>query len=120
MLSEPAPGISAHPSEENARYFNVMIIGPTTSPYEGGVYKLELYLPEDYPMAAPKVSDPRMRLRREVLPHLFCAFLFLFPFPFFGNNSTDSFCFFDALLFCSALLCCIGSISHKDLSPKHR
>eukprot|EP00213_Chloropicon_mariensis_P007008 CAMPEP_0197473926 /NCGR_PEP_ID=MMETSP1309-20131121/5356_1 /TAXON_ID=464262 /ORGANISM="Genus nov. species nov., Strain RCC998" /LENGTH=115 /DNA_ID=CAMNT_0043013317 /DNA_START=412 /DNA_END=759 /DNA_ORIENTATION=- len=32
-----------------------MIIGPTTSPYEGGVYKLELYLPEDYPMAAPKV-----------------------------------------------------------------
>ena len=55
LLSEPAPGISASPSEENARYFNVMIIGPTTSPYEGGVYKLELYLPEDYPMAAPKV-----------------------------------------------------------------
>mmetsp|Transcript_8218 Transcript_8218/g.28225 ORF Transcript_8218/g.28225 Transcript_8218/m.28225 type:complete len:152 (-) Transcript_8218:206-661(-) len=55
LLAEPAPGISASPSEENARYFNVMIIGPTTSPYEGGVYKLELYLPEDYPMAAPKV-----------------------------------------------------------------
>ena len=32
-----------------------MIIGPSTSPYEGGVYKLELYLPDDYPMAAPKV-----------------------------------------------------------------
>jgi len=55
LLAEPAPGISASPSEDNARYFNVMIIGPTTSPYEGGVYKLELYLPEDYPMAAPKV-----------------------------------------------------------------
>merc|ERR1712188_309105 len=55
LLAEPAPGISASPSEENARYFNVMIIGPTTSPYEGGVYKLELFLPEDYPMAAPKV-----------------------------------------------------------------
>ena len=57
MLAEPAPGISASPSEENARYFNVMIIGPTTSPYEGGVYKLELFLPEDYPMAAPKVRS---------------------------------------------------------------
>merc|ERR1711981_45516 len=55
LLAEPTPGISASPSEENARYFNVMIIGPTTSPYEGGVYKLELSLPEDYPMAAPKV-----------------------------------------------------------------
>ena len=25
------------------------------SPYEGGVFQLELYLPEEYPMAAPKV-----------------------------------------------------------------
>merc|ERR1712188_104231 len=54
MLAEPAPGISASPSEENARYFNVMIIGPTTSPYEGGVYKLELFLSEGYPMEPPK------------------------------------------------------------------
>ncbi|KAL6538309.1 Ubiquitin-conjugating enzyme E2 36 [Orobanche gracilis] len=35
LLSEPAPGISASPSEENMRYFNVMILGPTQSPYEG-------------------------------------------------------------------------------------
>ncbi|XP_050219152.1 ubiquitin-conjugating enzyme E2 36 isoform X1 [Mercurialis annua] len=50
-----APGISASPSEDNMRYFNVMILGPTQSPYEGGVFKLELFLPEEYPMAAPKV-----------------------------------------------------------------
>ncbi|ONM39411.1 Ubiquitin-conjugating enzyme E2 36 [Zea mays] len=55
LLSEPAPGISASPSEENMRYFNVMILGPAQSPYEGGVFKLELFLPEEYPMAAPKV-----------------------------------------------------------------
>ncbi|CDY26882.1 hypothetical protein HID58_095697 [Brassica napus] len=47
LLSEPAPGISASPSEENMRYFNVMVLG--------GVFKLELFLPEEYPMAAPKV-----------------------------------------------------------------
>nr|XP_033512835.1 ubiquitin-conjugating enzyme E2 36 isoform X2 [Nicotiana tomentosiformis] len=57
LLSEPAPGISASPSEENMRYFNVMILGPTQSPYEGGVFKLELFLPEEYPMAAPKVFE---------------------------------------------------------------
>ncbi|KAH0983129.1 hypothetical protein GBA52_010306 [Prunus armeniaca] len=50
-----APGISASPSEENMRYFNVMILGPAQSPYEGGVFKLELFLPEEYPMAPPKV-----------------------------------------------------------------
>lgn len=33
----PAPGISASPSEENLRYFNVMILGPSQSPYEGTV-----------------------------------------------------------------------------------
>ncbi|KAK9056933.1 hypothetical protein SSX86_024298 [Deinandra increscens subsp. villosa] len=49
------PGISASPSEDNMRYFNVMILGPTQSPYEGGVFKLELFLPEEYPMSAPKV-----------------------------------------------------------------
>ncbi|KAA3483826.1 ubiquitin-conjugating enzyme E2 35-like isoform X2 [Gossypium australe] len=31
-----------------------MILGPTQSPYEGGVFKLELFLPEEYPMDAPK------------------------------------------------------------------
>ncbi|CAK9278263.1 unnamed protein product [Sphagnum jensenii] len=49
-----APGISASPSEDNLRYFNVMIVGPSQSPYEGGVFKVELFLPEEYPMAAPK------------------------------------------------------------------
>ena len=28
-------GISAAPSEENLRYFNVIILGPESSPYEG-------------------------------------------------------------------------------------
>jgi hypothetical protein len=35
LLTRAAPGISASPSEENMRYFNVMILGPAQSPYEG-------------------------------------------------------------------------------------
>ena len=41
MLRLAAPGISASPSEDNLRYFNVMILGPQQSPYEGG-YKTDI------------------------------------------------------------------------------
>ncbi len=34
LLEEPVPGISATPYEDNLRYFNVVIGGPLTSPYE--------------------------------------------------------------------------------------
>ena len=33
----------------------MLLIGPEGSPFEGGVFKLELFLPEEYPMSAPKV-----------------------------------------------------------------
>ncbi|KAJ8484007.1 hypothetical protein OPV22_016492 [Ensete ventricosum] len=55
LLSEPEPGISALPSEDNMRSFSVKILGPNQTPYEGGVFKLELFLPEQYPLVAPKV-----------------------------------------------------------------
>ncbi|KAJ3102283.1 Ubiquitin-conjugating enzyme 13 [Phlyctochytrium planicorne] len=55
LLAEPAPGISAKPHEDNIRYFDVVIAGPGQSPFEGGVFKLELFLPEEYPMVPPKV-----------------------------------------------------------------
>ena len=37
------------------RYFAVAIEGPADSPYEQGVFQLELFLPSDYPIAPPKV-----------------------------------------------------------------
>ena len=69
------PGINATPHEDNLRYFDVRIHGPVQSPYEGktcfkedelrlfltraslvgGIFKLELFLPEDYPMTPPKI-----------------------------------------------------------------
>lgn len=48
-------GIYAEPSETNCRHFFVKIAGPADSPYEGGLFALELFLPEQYPMEAPKV-----------------------------------------------------------------
>uniref|UniRef100_A0AC35TI10 UBIQUITIN_CONJUGAT_2 domain-containing protein n=1 Tax=Rhabditophanes sp. KR3021 TaxID=114890 RepID=A0AC35TI10_9BILA len=55
LLAEPVTGISAIPDENNARYFHVVMAGPDESPFQGGTFKLELFLPEEYPMAAPKV-----------------------------------------------------------------
>uniref|UniRef100_A0A2C9LPH5 UBC core domain-containing protein n=1 Tax=Biomphalaria glabrata TaxID=6526 RepID=A0A2C9LPH5_BIOGL len=55
LMAEPVAGITAIPDEQNARYFHVVVAGPSQSPYEGGLFKLELFLPEEYPMSAPKV-----------------------------------------------------------------
>jgi hypothetical protein len=40
LQTEPVPGISAHPHEDNARYFDVMVQGPDGSCYEGGYYSM--------------------------------------------------------------------------------
>lgn len=67
LMADPPPGISGAPANDNLRYFTVSINGPESSPYEGktllsfsllilgGVFKLELFLPEEYPMVAPKI-----------------------------------------------------------------
>lgn len=55
MIEDPVQGICVVPDESNGRYFHVVISGPDDSPFEGGKFKLELFLPEEYPMAAPKV-----------------------------------------------------------------
>lgn len=55
LSQDPVPGISASPDAENQRYFHVQIAGPVATPYEGGLFSLELFLPDDYPMCAPKV-----------------------------------------------------------------
>ncbi|CAK5275894.1 unnamed protein product [Mycena citricolor] len=53
--ANPAPGITAAPHDDNLRYFDVTIQGPDGSPFQQGIFKLELFLPEEYPMAPPKV-----------------------------------------------------------------
>jgi ubiquitin-conjugating enzyme E2 N len=55
LLSDPLPGVTATPYEDNYRYFNVAMAGPSDTPYEGGLFRLELFLPGEYPMSPPKV-----------------------------------------------------------------
>ena len=55
LQREAPPGICASPTADNPRYFKIVVAGPSQSPYEGGVFNLELFLPEEYPMVPPKV-----------------------------------------------------------------
>ncbi|OMJ70982.1 hypothetical protein SteCoe_30909 [Stentor coeruleus] len=55
LVMDPVAGISASPDPSNPRYFHIQISGPITTPYEGGIFELELYLPDEYPMCPPKV-----------------------------------------------------------------
>ncbi len=54
ISSEKIVGLECKPDPTNYRHFYVKIRGPKDTPYEGGIFNLELYLPEDYPMEAPK------------------------------------------------------------------
>ena len=71
-MADPVQGISAAPYEDNARYFSVSICGPNDSPYQGGVFEMELFLPADYPMAPPKVRF-LTKMYATVLPLLPCS-----------------------------------------------
>eukprot|EP00919_Chromeraceae_sp_WS-2016_P040835 GHVR01097492.1.p1 GENE.GHVR01097492.1~~GHVR01097492.1.p1 ORF type:complete len:102 (+),score=8.37 GHVR01097492.1:41-307(+) len=55
IQTEPVPGIEFSPDPQNYKHFFVDIKGPTGTCYEGGIFKAELLLPDDYPMSAPKV-----------------------------------------------------------------
>uniref|UniRef100_A0A8C0QLW3 UBC core domain-containing protein n=2 Tax=Canis lupus familiaris TaxID=9615 RepID=A0A8C0QLW3_CANLF len=54
-IIEETQRLLAEPDESNPRYFHVVITGPQDSPFEGGTFKLEPFLPEEYPMVTPKV-----------------------------------------------------------------
>lgn len=49
------PGIIVVPEEKNPRHFRITLSGPPDSPFAGGWFHLELFLPGEYPMVAPKV-----------------------------------------------------------------
>lgn len=55
MSKSPIDGINIISKSDNPRHLQVQIDGPRGCCFEGGVFKLEMWLPAEYPMVPPKV-----------------------------------------------------------------
>uniref|UniRef100_A0A061S806 E2 ubiquitin-conjugating enzyme n=3 Tax=Tetraselmis sp. GSL018 TaxID=582737 RepID=A0A061S806_9CHLO len=51
---KPCEGIKVQINEENLTDIQAEIEGPVGTPYEGGVFRVRLVLPHDFPQSAPK------------------------------------------------------------------
>jgi len=53
----PTPGISFWFADDNSvNEIKANITGPSSSPYEGGIFKLNIVIPERYPFVPPSVN----------------------------------------------------------------
>ena len=55
IIDNPPYNCSAGVNDENLYKWIASIIGPENSPYKGGIFKLEINFPEDYPFRPPKI-----------------------------------------------------------------
>lgn len=56
ILNNPPGNCNAYPNKENIYSWTAQIYGPSDTSYEGGVFKLNIVYPKDYPFKPPKIN----------------------------------------------------------------
>lgn len=54
IRAQKEPGIEIRVSKNNERYILMQLTGPKDTPYEGGIFFIEFFFPDDYPGCPPK------------------------------------------------------------------
>lgn len=56
MIKNPMPNLSASPLHNDLFKWEGTIFGPPKSPYEGGIFILDITLPQNYPFSPPQIK----------------------------------------------------------------
>jgi ubiquitin-protein ligase len=56
IISDPPFGITVCPSRDNILKMDATIVGPEGTPYSGGVFQLNIVLPNNYPFKPPTIK----------------------------------------------------------------
>tara|TARA_B100001057_G_scaffold457446_1_gene505731 strand:+ start:33 stop:479 length:447 start_codon:yes stop_codon:yes gene_type:complete len=56
IVKDPPINCSGGPSKDNIYNWNATIIGPSETPYQNGIFNLDIHFPNDYPFKPPNIK----------------------------------------------------------------